>query len=179
MPLPAALIPVGAALKGLTGLGGAVKLSAKGGMAYAKGRFARRMAGKALADYMGPDGVTPTNLAVNFGFDAGFGAMAGLNNPGDLGDKLIAGTTSALGGALGGVGAVTALGKYKSNNALRMLGEFGGGYAGDMAGMMVGDAMMRAKGGGQTPYERLAEEQQRQLLAQYGVDPFMADNGLG
>ena len=178
MPLPAALVPLGAALKGLTGLGTAVKLGAKGGMAYAKGRFAKRMAGKALAEYMGKGGVNPTNLATNFGFDAGFGVLAGLNTPGDLGDKLIAGSTSALGGGLSGVGAVTALGKYKKNPALRMGAEFGGGFLGDSAGMMVGDALMRAKGGGQTPYERLAEEQERRLLAQYGVDPFMADNGL-
>ena len=39
MPLPAALVPLGAALKGLTGLGTAVKLGAKGGMAYAKGNI--------------------------------------------------------------------------------------------------------------------------------------------
>ena len=32
-----------------------------------------------------------------------FGGLAALQTPGDIGDKLIAGTTSALGGGLGGI----------------------------------------------------------------------------
>ena len=198
IPAGAALLgKVGTALKGLKALGAAKQLAIPGLKAAATGggklAAAKRFAGKALSDYMGPGGVTPGNLAMNFGFDAGFGVMAGLNTPGDLGDKLIAGTTSGLGGALGGVGAVSALGKHKNNLGLRMLGEFGGGYAGDMGGMYVGDALMRAKGGGTTPYERMAAEgdaeRQREieerLMQMYGLaghrplDPFMADNGLG
>ena len=89
----------------------------------------KRFAGKALTDYMGPGGVTPTNIATNFGPDLFFGAMQGAMTPGDLGDKLIAGTTTAVGGAMGGVGAVSALpGKHKTNPGMRMLAEFGGGY---------------------------------------------------
>ena len=56
---------------------------------------------------MGPGGVTPTNIAMNFGPDAFFGVLAGAMTPGDLGDKLIAGTSTAAGGALGGVAGYT------------------------------------------------------------------------
>ena len=87
---------------------------------------------------MGPGGVTPGNIAMNFGPDLLFGGLAGAMTPGDLGDKLIAGTTTAVGGAMGGVGAVGMLGKHKNNPALRLMGEMGGGIAGDMVGQMVG-----------------------------------------
>ena len=38
------------------------------------------------------------------------GGLAAAQTPGDLGDKLIAGSTQALGGALGGVGLTAATG---------------------------------------------------------------------
>jgi hypothetical protein len=46
-----------------------------------------------------------------------------------------------------------------------------GSYGGDFAGMAVGDTMMRGKdrlfgGSGQTPYEKLSEDQQKQLIQQ-------------
>ena len=159
------------------GAGALVKSIGSAGAKKAAGNGFRRFAGKALKDYMGPGGVTPTNLAVNFGLDAGFGVLQGINTPGDLGDKIIAGTTTGIGGALGGIGAVSALGRHKNNPALRMLGEFGGGYAGDMAGQAVGDTAMRLKGGGTTPYEKLAASQdqeyrqavEREILASLGL----------
>ena len=118
----------------------------------------KRFAGQALNDYMGPGGVTPGNIAMNFGPDLLFGGLQGVMTPGDLGDKLVAGTTTAVGGAMGGVGAVGMLGKHKNNPALRLMGEMGGGIAGDMVGQSVGDSILRIKGGGVTPYERQAME---------------------
>ena len=185
-----------AALKGGLGMGGTKQLALNlGGNTVKQGGLqgVKRFAGNALRDYMGPGGITPTNLAVNFGFDAGFGVLQGINTPGDLGDKIIAGTTAGVGGALGGIGAVGMLGKHKNNTALRMLGEFGGGYAGDMAGQVVGDTMLRAKGGGTTPWEKVQQsadqeyrqQLEQQILAQYGIggynvpDMFMTGNGLG
>ena len=130
----------------------------------------KRFAGQALNDYMGPGGVTPGNIAMNFGPDLLFGGLAGAMTPGDLGDKLIAGTTTAVGGAMGGVGAVGMLGKHKNNPALRLMGEMGGGIAGDMVGQSVGDSILRVKGGGMTPYEREAmladAEYRRQIEAE-------------
>ena len=190
---------LGLALKGLLGVGKAAKatqLAIPGlmGKAAAGGKLAgiKRFAGKALADYMGPDGVTPTNIATNFGPDIFFGAVQGAMTPGDLGDKLIAGTTTAVGGAMGGVGAVSVLPGAKTNQGMRMLAEFGGGYGGDMMGQMVGDGLLRAKGGGTTPWEKLQQEGdqqyrqqlEREILAKYGIggynvpDLFMSENGL-
>ena len=188
---------VGAA-KAATGIGAnikaagipAIRAAASGG---GKLGGIKRWAGQALRDYMGPEGITPTNLAVNFGMDAGFGVMQGINTPGDLGDKIIAGTASGLGGALGGIGAVGLIPGAKKNMGMRMLAEFGGGYAGDMGGQMLGDTVLRAKGGGTTPWEKVQlsadqeyrEQLERQILAQYGIggynvpDLFMQDNGLG
>ena len=104
-----------------------------------------------------------------------------------LGDKIIAGTTTAAGGALGGIGAVSALGKFKNNPALRMMGEFGGGAVGDMGGQIVGDALMRAKGGGSTPFEKIqadADQQYRReieerILAQIGMGGYNQTNLIG
>ena len=168
-----------AATKAATKAGGAlVKSLGSAGAKKAAGGGFKRFAGKALQDYMGPGGFTPTNLAVNFGLDAGFGVLQGINTPGDLGDKIIAGTTTGLGGALGGIGAVSALGKYKNNPALRMLGEFGGGYVGDIGGQAIGDTAMRLKGGGTTPYEKLAASQDQEYRNQIERE-ILASLGLG
>ena len=188
-PAAGAMGKLGLALKGLFGMGkaakvgsgiaanikaagiGAAREAAKrgGGNGISFGGI-KRFAGQALNDYMGPGGVTPGNIAMNFGPDLLFGGLAGAMTPGDLGDKLIAGTTTAVGGAMGGVGAVGMLGKYKNNPALRLMGEMGGGIAGDMVGQNVGDSILRVKGGGMTPYEREAmladAEYRRQIEAE-------------
>jgi hypothetical protein len=52
-----------------------------------------------------------------------------------------------------------------------------GSIAGDFGGMYVGDAMLRAKGGGTTPWEKMQiegneqmrRELEQQIMAQYGV----------
>ena len=175
------------------GIGAAREAAKRGGANGISFDGIKRFAGKALQDYMGPDDIPMIQkIGMNFGPDAFFGVMQGAMTPGDLGDKLIAGTTTAVGGAMGGVGAVGMLGKHKNNPALRMMGEFGGGYAGDMMGQMVGDSLMRAKGGGMTPWERVQQEGdaqyrqqlEREILAQYGIggynvpDLFMSENGL-
>ena len=74
----------------------------------------------------------------------------------------------------------------------RWLTEIGGGYAGDMAGQAVGDTLLRAKGGGTTPWEKVQAEGdtayraqlEREILAKYGIggyqptDLFLTENGL-
>ena len=139
----------------------------------------RRMAGQALEGYLG-EKPTLGNLASNFGFDAAFGVMQGMATPGDLGDKLIAGVSTGVGGALGGVGAVgtarALTGKTPQGFGRQVL-EFGGGYGGDMLGQMGGDALMRIKGGGTTPWEKVQQsadqeyraQLEREMLARMGV----------
>lgn len=175
--------------KGLSGLGIAKTAPAMSG--FMKGSAARagakKFAGKALADYMGPGGMTPGNIAMNFGPDVLFGAMQGVMTPGDIGDKLVAGTTTAVGGAIGGVGAVSALGKYKNNPGARIMAEMGGGIAGDMVGQSVGDVVLRAKGGGMTPWEKVQQEGdqqyrqelERQILATYGLGGYNQTDLIG
>ena len=134
MPFLAAgplLAKAGLFAKGLAGGAKATQLAIPGLMGAAKGTSAKggmgavkKFAGKALADYMGPGGVTAGNIAANFAPDAVFGVMQGAMTPGDLGDKLIAGGSTAIGGALGGVGAVSALGKFGQQGGGRMLQGF-------------------------------------------------------
>jgi hypothetical protein len=180
--------------KGLVGGAKATQLAIPGLMGAAKGAATKggmgavkKFAGNALANYMGPGGVTAGNIAANFAPDAVFGVMQGAMTPGDLGDKIIAGGSTAIGGALGGVGAVSALGKFGQQGGGRMLGEFGGGIVGDMVGQSAGDVLLRAKGGGTTPWEKLQQEGdqqyrqqlERQILAQYGIGGYNQTDLLG
>ena len=116
--------------------------------------------------------------------DIGFGVMAGMQTPGDLGDKLIAGGTQAAGGVLGGVALGGAAKKIGMGGAIQNLADMGGSVAGDFAGMAVGDNLSRGKdllmgGRGQTAWERMGEQEQSayaeelkgQILAQYGLLP--------
>ena len=154
----------------------------KGGLGGVK-----KFAGNALANYMGPGGVTAGNIAANFAPDAVFGVMQGAMTPGDLGDKIIAGGSTAIGGALGGVGAVSALGKFGQQGGGRMLAEFGGGMLGDMVGQSAGDVVLRAKGGGLTPWEKVQQEGdqeyrqqlEREVLAAYGIGGYNQTDLLG
>ena len=143
-----------------------------------------RMAGDRLkAALSGSKKIDPkmSDYLMTFAPDVLFGGFAAAQTPGDIGDKLIAGTTQAIGGGLGGVG-LTALtgntGKY------RLLTDMAGSIGGDMAGMAVGDNLMRAKdsfsgGKGQTPYEKMSVDQQEQfaaalrnqILTEYGIIP--------
>lgn len=186
----AGLLKLGAAIKGMGAAKGATQLAIPGLQAAAGGgkmAAAKKFAGDALTKYMGPGGVTPGNLAANFAPDLVFGAMQGAMTPGDLGDKLIAGTTTAVGGALGGVGAVSLGGKRAMTGGGRMLAEFGGGMLGDMGGQMVGDSILRVKGGGTTPFEKVQQsadqeyrqQLERQILAAYGIGGYNQTDLIG
>jgi hypothetical protein len=182
--------------KGLLGLKTA-GMAAAG--AAARGVAARGVMGKgaraAGSRLMEAAGTNTTERLMTFAPDVVFGGMTALNTPGDLGDKLIAGGSDMILGGLGGVGLTGAIGP-KRLGQYRAFVDFAGSTAGGYGGMAVGDQLMRAKdsmmgGAGQTPYERLAEEDRRaleqNLLAQYGIggynlnqyDPFLASNGLG
>lgn len=129
-------------------------------------------------------GNSKSEIAMRLIPDAAFGALAAAQTPGDMGDKLIAGATSAVGGSLGGIATAGLTRKLGAGGAIQNLADFGGSIAGDYGGMMVGDALMRGKdalagGQGLTPFERMGQQQQaqyaqqleQQILAQYGLLP--------
>ena len=126
-----------------------------------------------------------TDIVANFGMDAAFGVMQGVLTPGDLREKFIAGTSTAVGGAVGGLGLSSALpGKLKTNMLVRQPVEFVGGYAGDFAGETVGDYAQRLTSqDGKTAYERLAEDERRrieqQTLATLGLGGYNLDDLVG
>lgn len=138
-------------------------------------------------------GQSPGEIALRLAPDIGFGVLEGAMTPGDLADKLIAGTGSAAGGVSGGL----LLGKLGGKNqmltqALDMAGSIGG----DFAGRAGADVLMKAKdkvmgGKGQNPYDRMSEAQSKQfaeeirsqLLAELGLLPgstqsYLIDQGL-
>ncbi len=106
--------------------------------------------------------------------DVGFGALYGAMTPGDLGDKLIAGSTSAAGGIIGSAGLRGITGS--GSGLPLMLTEAGGNVLGDFAAQPVADSLMRIKGGGTTPYEKLAAEE-RELLKQQILAQFLRGKG--
>ena len=139
-------------------------------------------------------GQSPGEIALRLAPDlAIFGPLEAVMTPGDLTDKLIAGASSGLGGATGGL----LLGKLGGKNqmltqALDMAGSIGG----DFAGRAGADVLMKAKdkvmgGKGQNPYDRMSEAQAKQfaeeirsqLLAELGLLPgstqaYLIDQGL-
>lgn len=105
-------------------------------------------------------------LALRLGQDALGGAMAAAYTPGDLGDKLIAGTSATLGGAIGGL----ALGKVGGKGLLGTGLDMGGSIAGDLLASRAGEEIMKGKSymqgeGYRTPYQKLGDEQQEALAA--------------
>nr|BDD47540.1 hypothetical protein 112 [Pelagibacteraceae bacterium] len=129
-------------------------------------------------------GANKGEIAMRLVPDVGFGIMAGVQTPGDIGDKLIAGTASAVGGSVGGLATAGALKGLRMPGAVQNLGDLAGSFAGDYAGMMVGDSLQRGKdrlmgGQGLTAWERMGAEQQaqyaqqleQQILSQYGIIP--------
>ncbi len=198
--LPALALP---ALGGLTAklgtaltalkAGKGVSMAAKAGMGAYKGlksvglpKAAARFAGQRV-NKIGRGLMSPEGFAMNYGRpvtqdlgmalapDLLFGGLTAAMTPGDVGDKLIAGAGTALGGAAGGVAA---RGVFGPKSGLGILtAELGGGMLGDMAGMGVSDTLLRAKGGGMTPYEKQAAEGdaayrkqiEDQIKAQYGI----------
>ena len=187
------------AAKGLVG-GAAARQLAIPGLQMAAKEMAPRMAGdamfksgvgKAIFGQMGK-----ADIIGRLAPDAMFGGMAALQTPGDIGDKLIAGTTSVLGGGLGGIALSRGASRLGMRGMSNYMADMAGSVGGDMVGMAVGDGLMKGKdkiagGTGQTPYERMSAEQQaqfaeqirRQTLAGAGLvpgvrDQFMYENGL-
>ena len=199
--IPALLAKLGAAAK-VTGaaVGTKAALGAKAaavGAGAVKGAGIRgalgsgtRMAGQALGGLWKHSGTTDIERTLRLGPDLVFGGMAAANTPGDFGDKLIAGGTQAIGSIGLGLGASKIPGIR--GTALEGMADMTGSIAGDFGGMYVGDAMLRAKGGGTTPWEKvqmegneqMRAELEQQILRQYGLaghrphDLFMEDNGL-
>ena len=149
---------------------------------------ARRFAGQALKKsgkfLLNNAGSNSGEIAMRLVPDIGIGILSAAQTPGDFGDKLIAGGTSALGGTVGGIATAGALKGLRMPGAVQNLGDLAGSFAGDYAGMMVGDSIQRGKdklmgGQGQTAWERMGAEQQaqyaqqleQQILAQYGLLP--------
>ena len=131
-----------------------------------------RVAGTALNGLRGMGkflfkGMGKGDIAMRLAPDLFFGGLAATQTPGDIGDKIIAGGASALGGGLGGLALGRLAGK---NQALGTVLDMAGSVGGDFAGMAAGDQLMRGKdmiagGAGQTPWERMGAEQQDQLAA--------------
>jgi len=198
------------AAKGLVGLGGAAKGAMGVGSAMKTGASipgvisgtGARMAGQGLnnAAFQGGLGkaifgeMSKGQIATRLAPDLVFGGLAAATTPGDIGDKLIAGSSSAIGGGLGGIALGRAAGRF--GDTAGTLADMAGSIGGDYAGMMVGDTLQRGKdslmgGSGQTAYERLNSEQQeqfadqirRQTMATGGLvpgirDEFLYQNGL-
>lgn len=181
---------LGAALTAAKGLGA--------GAAGAGGKTtlgsATRFAGTKLADagkfIWNQSGNNTGERLMRLGPDAVFGVMAAAQTPGDIVDKAIAGGTQAI----GSVGLGLGMSKIPGIRGTSMegLADMTGSIAGDFAGMYTGDALLRAKGGGMTPWEKvqmegneqMRAELEQQLMRQYGLaghrphDLFMEDNGL-
>ena len=193
MPALAAIPLVGKALAALKA-GKGMSMAAKAGMGAYKGlkgaglpkaaaRFAGDKINKVGRGLLSSEGfaknlgmpLTKQDIAMAVAPDLLFGGITAATTEGDLIDKAIAGTGSALGGAVGGVGARGLLGP---KSGLGILGtELVGGMVGDQIGYGAAEGLIRAKHGGQTPLEqKIAEgdEAYRQQLlaelqAQYGL----------
>ena len=133
----------------------------------------------------------PGALAMRLAPDVAFGALAAATTPGDYADKLIAGTTQAVGGGLTGLMMGRGARALGAGNELQGLVDMGGSILGDMGGMVVGDTLQRGKdklfgGEGLTAYERMSKDQQdafaqqiqAQTLAGLGYVPGMQDQYL-
>ena len=187
-----ALGKIGAALKGLfaakkiAGAAGAATAATKTAAATGAKQGilgkAGRMAGDVMKDYLGGS-VTKKAILENFGLDAAFGVYAGLNEPGDIGDKVIRGLTTAGAGGLGGVGATVGLSKLRGGKMptgfARQATEFGGAMLGDQVGYSIADSLQRAKNSGLTAWEQEALRQEMEMAYGQGGDPFLYEQGLG
>ncbi len=135
-----------------------------------------RMAGQALK-FLTKD-ISKGEMGFRLGMDALGGGMAMMYTPGDIGDKLIAGAASTVGGAAGGLALGKLGGHGMLGNALDMVGSVGG----DMGASILGEQVMKGKSalqgeGFRTPWEKMSEQQQQimaeqikqDVLRQYGL----------
>ena len=123
-------------------------------------------------------GMGPVDIATRLAPDALFGVIEGASTPGDLGDKIIAGSGAAIGGGLGGL----ALGKLGGNSPLGVMLDMGGSIGGDMVGRMASDQVLRTKdalsgGEGRTPFEKMSDKQMAELVKS-GKMQALAELGL-
>ena len=185
------------AVKGVAGHGAAK--AAIGGMRFAGPKLAglgQKIGSNFAKAY--PKDIPGRGIMGSLAPDLAFGTMAGIMTPGDLGDKVLAGTTDAVMGA-GLTGGLRGLAGARPGSGLGNAIEWGGGMASGFASMPVSDALLRLKGGGQSPYDKLQSEQyagirreiEEDLLKQIMAgsrapmispmvgDPFMSNNGLG
>ncbi len=138
------------------------------------------MAGQALK-FLTKD-ISKGEMAFRLGTDAIGGGMAMMYTPGDIGDKLIAGAASTVGGAAGGLALGKLGGPGMLGNALDIVGSIGG----DIGASVVGEQVMKGKSaiqgqGFKSPYEKIGEAQQKQMEEEirqqilremrYGQDP--------
>lgn len=148
------------------------------------GRFAFDAIKKSGKFLLNNAGSSKGEIAMRLVPDLGFGVVAAVQTPGDIGDKLIAGSTSAIGGSLGGIATAGALRGMRMPGAVQNIGDLAGSFGGDYMGMMIGDSLQRGKdklmgGQGLTAWERMGAEQQaqyaqqleQQILTQYGLIP--------
>lgn len=125
-----------------------------------------------------------SDIAQRLGYDVVFGGMAAMQTPGDITDKLIAGTSTFAGGGLTGLAAGGAVRRMGGPGWLESAADMFGSLGGDYLGMRAGDQIARGKdlimgGKGQTAWERMSEQQQaeyaqqleKQIMAQYGIIP--------
>ena len=139
----------------------------------------RRAAGAALG--LGKSlfkGMGPTEIIGRLAPDALFGVIEGASTPGDLADKVIAGSGAAIGGGMAGL----ALGKLGGNTPAGFLLDMGGSIGGDMVGRMASDQVLRGKdkisgGEGRTPFEKISDKQMAELV-QSGRMQALAELGL-
>lgn len=123
-------------------------------------------------------GMSKADIAMRLAPDAMFGILEGTMTPGDMGDKVIAGAGSALGGGLGGL----ALGRLGGASPMGTVLDMAGSIGGDMLGREASSAILRGKdalsgGKGLTPYEKMSEEQSLAMI-QSGRTQALAELGL-
>ena len=128
-----------------------------------------RMAGQALR-YFTKD-ISKGEMAFRLGTDALGGGMAMMYTPGDIGDKLIAGAASTVGGAAGGL----ALGKLGGPGMLGNALDIAGSIGGDMGATVIGEQIMKGKSalqgeGFRTPWEKMSDQQQQMMAEQIKKD---------
>ena len=163
----------------------AARLLPAAGQTSAKAAGASRMSATRLMDFLKSEkGLEALALYTPDALGAG---MTMLYTPGDAGDKLIAGLAMGGGSALGGTAARKLL-RGRGGTIGSIAADMVGGELGYLGGGYVQDSLLRAKGGGTTPYEKLALEDRRnleqQILAQHGLagytidDAFLMQNGL-
>ena len=137
-----------------------------------------RMAKEALKILFGQN-ASGLDIGLRVAPDLAFGALEAYMTPGDLADKAVAGFGSATGGIGGGV----LLSKFAGNNqAVGNILDMVGSIGGDFAGRAGAEQIQRGKdsllgGKGQTPYERLSDEQIEQLKQQVQMQT-LADLGM-